>query len=187
MPPPRGPRGSPRSSGMTPHQRYERTRGPPVPRMDPARFSADPTHSVPIRPIRSILTRAHEPSLARERASERASGPDRSGEPSGTAENNRRWGLIQESTWTPSPSKVIHLTVIVASRIFLLFFFFCRFFFRYPVGPKHTFPFSFFFPRRCPSWRTNIGALPNRRVELFFILTTVKHAPVTFEGRVDET
>lgn len=55
---------------------YERTRGPPVPRMDPARFSADPTHSVPIRPIRCILTRAHEP---RQRASERTN--ERSGRP----------------------------------------------------------------------------------------------------------
>lgn len=43
------------------------------------------------------------------------------------AENRRRWGSIQESTWTPSPSKVIHLTVIGASRVFI--------FFRYPVAP----------------------------------------------------
>lgn len=66
-------------------------------------------------------------------ANERAA--DRSPERSGTAENNRRWGLIQESTWTPSPSKVIHLTVIAASRIFFLFlfFFFFRVSFRYPV------------------------------------------------------
>lgn len=78
VPPPRGPSGSLRSSSRTPHQRYERTRGPPVPRMDPARFSADPTHSVPIRPIRCILTRAHEPS---QRANERTERPtDRANE-----------------------------------------------------------------------------------------------------------
>ena len=57
----------------------------------------------------------------------------RSSERSGTVENNWRWGLIQESTWTPSPSKVIHLTVIAASRIFFLFFFFCCHVFRYSI------------------------------------------------------
>jgi hypothetical protein len=40
----------------------------------------------------------------------------------------RRWGPIQESTWTPSPTKVIHLTVIGASRVFI--------FFRYPVAHR---------------------------------------------------
>lgn len=54
---------------------------------DCARFSADPTHSMPIRPIRGILTRAHERSEREPR--DRASGdPDRSGR-SGTAENKR--------------------------------------------------------------------------------------------------
>lgn len=41
--------------------------------------------------------------------------------------NVQKWGPIQESTWTPSPTKVIHLTVIGASRVFI--------FFRYPVAP----------------------------------------------------
>lgn len=50
--------------------------------MDRTRFSADPTHSVPTRPIRSILTRAR----ASEQASERTNGqaserrPGRAGE-----------------------------------------------------------------------------------------------------------
>ena len=58
-------------------------------RLDCACFSADLTHSMPIRPIRDILTRAHERAAQQtsERASERAE--NRSGSRSGTTENKR--------------------------------------------------------------------------------------------------
>lgn len=118
---------------------------------------------MPIRPIRGILTRAHERS--ENRATQRAETPIETDEVGPWKINVPRWGPIQESTWTPSPTKVIHLTVIGASRVFI--------FFRYPVARVRarrrrlaTFCAEEV-ARRCKRETTDYGQIEISRVRCF--------------------